>query len=42
MIPEDVPNIEALFFKLSRIIDFNDKKKRNLIKRLKKRNLGSL
>ena len=37
MIPEDVPNMEKLFFKLSKIIDFNDKKKRNLIKRLKKR-----
>ena len=37
MIPEDVPNLEELFFKLSKIIDFNDKKKANLIKRLKKR-----
>ena len=37
MIPEDVPNIEELFFKLTRIIDFNERKKRNLIKRLKKR-----
>jgi penicillin-binding protein 2 len=37
MIPEDVPNLEVLFFKLSKIIDFNKRKKRNLIKRLKKR-----
>ena len=37
MVPEDVPNIEELFFKLSRMIDFSERKKRNLIKRLKKR-----
>ena len=37
MIPEDVPNLEELFFKLSKIIDFNKHVKRNLIKRLKKR-----
>ncbi len=37
MIPEDVPNLEELFFKLERVIDFNEKVKRNLIKRLKKR-----
>ena len=37
MIPEDVPNLEVLFFKLSKIIDFNERKKRSLIKRLKKR-----
>ena len=37
IIPEDVPNLEVLFFRLSRIIDFNDRKKRNVIKRLKKR-----
>ena len=37
MFPEDVPNLEELFFKLSRLIDFNDARKRNLIKRLKKR-----
>jgi penicillin-binding protein 2 len=37
MIPEDVPNIEELFFKLSRIIDFNKKTKTSLLKRLKKR-----
>jgi penicillin-binding protein 2 len=37
MIPEDVPNMEKLFFKLSKIIDFNVRIKKNLIKRLKKR-----
>ena len=37
MIPEDVPNLEELFFKLSKIIDFNDRKKAYLIKKLKKR-----
>ena len=37
MIPEDVPNLEELFFRLSKIIDFSERKKSNLIKRLKKR-----
>ena len=37
MIPEDVPDMEELFFRLSRIIDFNERIKRNLINRLKKR-----
>jgi len=37
MTPEDVPNLEELFFKLSKLIDFNDKRKKNLIKKLKKR-----
>jgi len=37
MTPEDVPNIEALFFRLSKIINFNDKKRRKILKRLKKR-----
>ena len=37
MIPEDVPNIETLFFRLSKIINFNEKKKNLIIKRLKKR-----
>ena len=37
MIPEDVPNLEVLFFRLSRIIDFNKRKQNSLIKRLKKR-----
>ncbi len=39
MIPEDVPNLEELFFKLSRLIEFDDKKRKSLIKRLKKRKL---
>jgi len=38
MIPENVPYMEELFFKLARIIDFNENNKRILIKRLKKRN----
>jgi len=37
MIPEDVPDLEVLFFRLSRIIDLNNRKQNNLIKRLKKR-----
>jgi len=37
MIPEDVPNFDELFFKLSRLINFTDSRKRNLIKKLKKR-----
>jgi len=37
MIPEDVPNLNELFFKLSKIINFNEEKKNYLIKRLKKR-----
>ena len=37
MIPEDVPNLEILFFKLSRIINFNDARRNSLIRRLKKR-----
>jgi len=37
MIPEDVPNLEILFFRLSKIIDFNNKNRRRIIKRLKKR-----
>jgi len=37
MVPEDVPNIEELFFKLSKLIDFNKREKINLLKRLKKR-----
>ena len=37
MIPEDVPNIEELFFKLSKLIDFDERNKRNIIKKLKKR-----
>ena len=37
MVPEDVPNLEELFFRLSRLIDFNDRSRINLLKRLKKR-----
>ena len=37
MMPEDVPNLEELFFRLSRVINFDDKRKINLLKRLKKR-----
>ena len=37
MVPEDVPNMEELFFRLSRIINFSETRKRILIKRLKKR-----
>ena len=37
MIPEDVPNMESLFFRLSKIIDFNERKKKKIIKRIKKR-----
>ena len=37
MVPEDVLNLEELFFKLSKIIDFDKQKRNNLIKRLKKR-----
>ena len=41
MLPEDVPNIEELFFKLSKIIDFDNKTQNRLIKKIKKRNLGN-
>ena len=37
MTPEDVPNIEELFFKLTRIIDFSERKRKKLIRKLKKR-----
>ena len=37
MLPEDVPNIEELFFKLSKIIDFDNKTQNRLIKKIKKR-----
>ena len=37
MIPEDVPNLNELFFRLSKIINFDERKKNKLIKRLKKR-----
>ena len=40
MIPEDVPDIETLFFKLSRIIDFNENRRKNLLKKLKNADHG--
>ena len=36
MIPEDVPNLETLFFRLSRVIDFDNKKKTENNKKIKK------
>ena len=33
MIPEDVPNLEELFFKLARIINFNKEQKNKLLKK---------
>ena len=38
MIPEDVPNLDELFFKLSKLIRFEERERKNLLKRLKKRN----
>ena len=38
MIPEDVSNLEGLFFRLSKIISFNDKQRKSLLKKIKKRN----
>ncbi len=37
MIPEDVPNLEELFFRLSKLITFNEKQKSSLLKKIKKR-----
>jgi len=37
MLPEDVPNIEKLFFRLSKIIDFDKNSQNRLLKRLKRR-----
>ena len=37
MIPEDVTNLEGLFFRLSKIINFDKRTQNNLIKKLKKR-----
>jgi penicillin-binding protein 2 len=37
MVPEEVTNISELFFKLARVINFDNKQKNNLIKKLKKR-----
>ena len=37
MMPEDVPNFEELFFRLSKLINFDENRRRLLLKRLKKR-----
>jgi len=37
MVPEDVPNLEELFFRLSKLINFNERQKRSLLKKIKKR-----
>jgi len=37
MMPEDVPNLDELFFKLSKLINFNEQQKRSLLKKIKKR-----
>ena len=37
MMPEDVPNLNELFFKLSKIINFDEKEQAKLLKRLKRR-----
>ena len=36
MIPEDVQNFEKLFFRLSKLINFNEQQKRSLLKKIKK------
>ena len=37
MVPEDVPNLEELFFRLSKLINFNEQQKRSLLRKIKKR-----
>jgi len=37
MVPEDVQNLEELFFRLSKLINFNERQKRRLLKKIKKR-----
>ena len=37
MIPEDVPNIEVLFFRLSKLIHFDEQRQVSLLKKIKKR-----
>ena len=37
MLPEDVPNIEELFFRLSRIVNLDKKNQKRLIKKINKR-----
>ena len=36
MVPEDVPNLEELFFRLSKLINFNERQKEKIIKENKK------
>ena len=37
MVPEDVPNLEELFFRLSKLITFGERQKQSLYKKIKKR-----
>ena len=37
IVPEEVSNLEVLFFRLSKLIDFNERQKRRLYKKIKKR-----
>ena len=37
MNPQDLPNLEEFFFKISKLITFNEKQKINLLKKIKKR-----
>ena len=37
MVPEEVPNLGELLFKLSKLIDFNSRRRTNLLKKIKKR-----
>ena len=37
MIPEDVPNLDGLLFRLSKLINFNEQKRVSLLKKIKKR-----
>ena len=37
MIPEDVPNLDQLLFRLTRLINFNKRQQKNLLRRIKKR-----
>ena len=37
MIPEDVPNLGELLFRISKLINFDQQQRKNLLKRIKKR-----
>ena len=37
IVPEEVSNFEVLFFRLSKLIDFNERQKRSLLEKIKKR-----